>query len=117
MLAMIDLVEEIAKAAAGRGSRTTRLWANREWAVEDFPGVHDIVEYESRLNRMLGNYDLATVCVYDLNRFSALVVVNILRTHPQVIVGGILQENPFYVPADEFLRELDDRRAAPKGPG
>jgi hypothetical protein len=28
----------------------TRLWANMEWALLDFPGVHDIVEYESRLN-------------------------------------------------------------------
>jgi hypothetical protein len=28
-----------------------------------------------------------------------------------VIVGGILQENPFYVPPDEFLRELRERQA------
>jgi hypothetical protein len=26
-----------------------------------------------------------------------------------VIVGGILQENPFFVPPDEFLRELRQR--------
>jgi hypothetical protein len=34
------------------------------------------------------------------------------RTHPQVIVGGILRENPFYVPPDEFLRDLRDRGSA-----
>jgi hypothetical protein len=28
-----------------------------------------------------------------------------------VIIGGILQENPFYVPPDEFLRELREREA------
>jgi hypothetical protein len=28
-----------------------------------------------------------------------------------VIVGGVLQENPLYVPPDEFLRELNDRKA------
>jgi hypothetical protein len=27
-----------------------------------------------------------------------------------VILGGILQENPFFVPPDEFLRELRERR-------
>ncbi len=27
-----------------------------------------------------------------------------------VIVGGILQENPFFVPPDEMLRELRARR-------
>jgi hypothetical protein len=29
-----------------------------------------------------------------------------------IIIGGILQENPFFVPPDEFLRELRKRRAA-----
>ena len=36
------------------------------------------------------------------------MVMDVLRTHPQVIVGGILRENPFYVPPDEFLRALQD---------
>jgi hypothetical protein len=35
--------------------------------------------------------------------------MNILRTHPMVIIGGTLQENPFFVPPDEFLRELRER--------
>ncbi len=36
--------------------------------------------------------------------------MDILRTHPMVIVGGVLQANPFFVPPDEFLRELRARR-------
>jgi hypothetical protein len=32
-----------------------------------------------------------------------------MRTHPQVIIGGALHENPFYVPPDEFLAELNRR--------
>jgi hypothetical protein len=110
--AMIELLEEVAKAATQGGSGMTRLWANMEWALLDFPGVHDIVEYESRLNYFLPNYDMATVCTYDGTKFSAAVVMDILRTHPQVIVGGIFRENPFYVPPDEFLRELDTRNVS-----
>ena len=40
--------------------------------------------------------------------------MDILRTHPMVIVAGILQENPFFVPPDEMLREL--RQRARHGP-
>jgi hypothetical protein len=109
--AMIELIQDIARAGSQRGSGLTRLWANMEWALTDLPGVHDIVEYECRLNRVLPNYDMVTVCVYDLTKFSAVVVMDIMRTHPQVIVGGILQENPFYDPPDEFLRELSSREA------
>jgi hypothetical protein len=35
-----------------------------------------------------------------------------MRTHPMIIIGGILQENPFFVPPDEFLRELHERHAS-----
>jgi hypothetical protein len=35
-----------------------------------------------------------------------------LRTHPAVIIGGLLQENPFFVPPDELLREIRQRRTA-----
>jgi hypothetical protein len=36
-------------------------------------------------------------------------VLDILRTHPVAIIGGVLQDNPFFVPPDEFLRELRER--------
>jgi hypothetical protein len=35
--------------------------------------------------------------------------MDILRTHPMVIVGGLLQSNPFFVPPDRFLAELRER--------
>jgi hypothetical protein len=107
--AMLALIEDALVTGKRQGFGLTRLWANMEWALEDLPGVHDIVEYESRLNHVLPKYDDVVVCTYDVTKFSASVVMDILRTHPQVIIGGILQENPFYVPPDQFLRELAGR--------
>jgi len=49
--------------------------------------------------------------VYDLAKFGGDIVVDVMRTHPMVIIGGILQENPFFVPPDEFLKDLRERRA------
>lgn len=91
--------------------RMTRLIANMEWALEDLPGVNDILEYETRLNHVLPEYHDPVVCTYDLSKFDASVVVNIMRTHPMVIIGGIMQENPFYVPPDEMLKELRARNS------
>ena len=92
--AMLALIGDLFNAGKQQGFGLTRLWANMEWALEDFPGVHDIVEYESRLNYILPKYDQVTVCAYDLTKFSAAVIMDILRTHPQVILGGVLRENP-----------------------
>jgi hypothetical protein len=107
---MIELIQEVLRAGKAQGFPLTRLVANMEWALEDRPGVDDIVEYESRLNYVLPQYDDVVVCTYDLAKFNATVVMDIMRTHPMVIVGGILQENPFYVPPDEFIRERHTRQ-------
>jgi hypothetical protein len=106
----INFLESVLKAGKEEGFELTRLVANMEWALEDKAGVKDIVEYESRLNYVLPKYDDPVICTYDLSRFNAGVAMDILRTHPMVIVGGVLQENPLYVPPDEFLQELKERR-------
>jgi hypothetical protein len=106
---MIETIKEALDPAKKQAGRLTRLVANMEWALEDLPGVHDIVEYETRLNHVLPEYHDPVVCTYDLSRFEASVVIDIMRTHPMVLIGGIVQENPFYVPPDEMLKELRER--------
>ena len=55
--AMLALIEEVLNSGKARGFPLTRLVANMEWALEDRPGVEDIVEYETRLNYVLPKYD------------------------------------------------------------
>jgi hypothetical protein len=108
----IKLLEGVLQSGQKEGFGQTRLIANMEWALEENAGVEDIVEYEARLNYTLPNYSDPVICTYDLSRFSAGVAMDILRTHPMVIIGGVLQENLLYVPPDEFLAELKERRNA-----
>ena len=112
---MLALIQEVLEGGRRQGFPLTRLVAHMEWALEDRPGVDDIVEYESRLNYILPRYPDPVICTYDLAKFGGDIVVDILRTHPMVIIGGILQENPFYVSPGEFVRELRDREANRKG--
>lgn len=109
--AMLALIEEALQDGAKLGYPLTRLVANMEWALGDWPGVDDLVEYEARLNHVLPRYEDPVICTYDLRKFDAGVVVDILRTHPSALIGGVLQDNPFFVPPDEFLRELHTRQA------
>lgn len=55
--AMLALIEEVLQGGKAAGFPLTRLVANMEWALEDRPGVEDIVEYETRLNFVLPKYD------------------------------------------------------------
>ena len=108
---MLALIEEVLEAGKTQGYPLTRLVAHMEWAVEDRPGVDDLVEYETRLNYVLPKYQDPVICTYDLAKFGGDVVMDIMRTHPAVIVGGVLLENPFYVEPDRLLTELRGRRA------
>ena len=107
--AMMTLLEETLRGAKADGFGQTRVWANMEWALGEFPGVEDLVEYESRVNCFLPKYDDLVVCTYDLSKFGAGIMMDVLRTHPLVIIDGFLHENPFFVQPDEFLRELRSR--------
>jgi len=107
--AMLALLVEVLTGGKADGSGPTWFWSNMEWALEDCPGVQTLVEFEARVNHILPQKDDLVVCAYDLTKFGAGVVMDVLRTHPLVIIGGFLHENPFFVPPDEFLRELRAR--------
>jgi len=112
--AMLALLEDTLQSAAAAGYPLTRLLAHMEWALLDKPGVEHLIEYETRVNYVLLKYEDPVICTYDLSKFGASVAMDILRTHPVVIIGGVLQENPFFVPPDQFLLEIRERRAVHK---
>jgi DNA-binding response OmpR family regulator len=107
--AMLALATEVLRSNESAGFPITRIVAHMEWALLDKRGVDDLVEYETRANDVLPKYASPVICTYDLSKFSASVVMDVLRTHPMVIVGGVLQENPFFMPPDQFLREIRAR--------
>jgi DcmR-like sensory protein len=112
--AMLALIEELLQSGPASGYPLTRLLAHMEWACLDKPGSDDLIEYETRLNYVLPKYDDPVICTYDLSKFGSSVAMDIMRTHPVVIIGGMLQENPFFVPPDQFLLEIRERQSVRK---
>lgn len=53
---MLTLIQEVLEGGRKQGFPLTRLVAHMEWALEDRPGVDDLVEYETRLNYILPRY-------------------------------------------------------------
>jgi hypothetical protein len=110
--AMLASVEKLIQSGAAAGYTRTRLVGHHmDWLFHDKPAVNSLVEYEARLNHILSKYNDPVICNYDSSKFSASVAMDIMRTHPLVIIGGLLRENPFFVPPDQFLEELRERRS------
>jgi len=111
--AMLVFIADALKRGRAEGFPLTRFVASMNWAVEDRPGVGDIAAYEARLNAMLPKDD-PIICTYDLAKFGAGQIVDVVRVHPLAIIGGTLVENPFFTPPDALLAEMRSRTAAPQ---
>ena len=106
---MLALLEEILGSAAATGNPHIRFVSRVEPSLVEKAGEYNWLEYETRVNYAVSKYDEPVICTYDLTNFSASLVMDMLRVHPVVIVGGVLQENPFFVAPDQFLLELQER--------
>jgi hypothetical protein len=111
--AMLATVEDLIQSGTAAGYALTRLSGHHmDWLFLDKPATYNLVEYEARLNHVLSKYNSPVICNYNPSKFSAAVAMDIMRTHPLVIIGGLLRENPFFVPPEQFLDEMRERRLA-----
>lgn len=78
-------------------------------ATGEMPGAWQQVpraewfRYESELNRFLQGQPETIICLYDLDRFGGGFMVDLLRTHPKLLMGGLLLENPHWRPPESLL--------------
>jgi MEDS: MEthanogen/methylotroph, DcmR Sensory domain len=114
--AMLVLIQEALETGPTLGFPLTRLIAHAEGVLQDWSNINGWIEYETRLNDVLPRYDDPVICTYDANLLNGSIAVDILRTHPMAVIGGLLYENPFFVPPQEFLRQVLQRSGAPPQP-
>jgi hypothetical protein len=91
------------------GYAKTRLVAHAEFVLAEEMNARAFVEYEARLNDVLPRYPDIVICTYDLGQVGAVSAMDALRTHPMVIIAGVLRRNPHYVPPELFVEELHRR--------
>jgi hypothetical protein len=107
---MLEFFELLASGNTNSRFPLNQIICHMEWAADGRSHLDDVVEFESRVNDIWRRHEDAVICTYDLAKFRGDTVIDIMRTHPMIIIGGILQHNPFFVPPKEFLREVRERR-------
>jgi hypothetical protein len=107
---MLQTFETIASGSANSPYPLSRIVCQMEWASHDSSCIDELIAFEARVNDVWRRHDDAVICVYDLAKFGGDTVIDIIRTHPMIVIGGILQQNPFFMPPREFLQQLHERR-------
>lgn len=99
----IDFWEHRAKSLADEATYDfIRLTGELSWLDRADTPREDIVRYESWADQFVTRYPMTILCLYDLRRLGSSVLMDLLRTHPKLLMGGLLLENPHHISSDEF---------------
>ncbi len=104
-----QMVDYLLNAARNEGYRRTRIVGDMDWASENHVRDGDLIALEARLDIVYSRHNAWVICAYDLSRFSGAAVLDVMRTHPAVLIGGVVQHNPFYIQPEQMLEELRER--------
>ena len=101
---VISYVVSAVKASIAEGYHATRGVGEMGWVLRSYPGSNRFVEYEAKLNRdLFSKYPVTGICQYEWQRFGLPLLLNVICTHPTIMVGKKIYDNPYYIPAADFL--------------
>ena len=102
---MVSFVTEALRNAASKG-HCVRTAGWMDWVYRQPPGTERLMEYEARMNLLVPTFDCTFMCVYDLSKVNGDTLIDIMSTHPYVILRGQIRRNPFFIRPEDYLREL-----------
>jgi hypothetical protein len=101
---MLAYWEEAATATLSGGEFSmTRATGEMPSVLNQPEGRAEFFRYEARLNDVLPRFPQVILCLYDLQRFGAEVLMDTLRTHPMVLVDGMVHDNPYHIEPSVYL--------------
>ena len=99
---MIEYFEEFVSAAVEDGYPFARVTGEAGWVLDGPPGAEEFIDYETRLNDFAPRYPQVIMCLFDLDQFGGGMIVDVLKTHKKLLLGGLVLDNPHYLSPDEF---------------
>lgn len=80
-----------------------RSTGEMRWALGDVPGADRLVEYERLINTIRHPFPHHGMCQYDARLFDGATLFQVLQVHPQVVAGGHIVRNPYFVAPEAAL--------------
>jgi hypothetical protein len=98
---MIDFWERMAvDNSAGESFGFARVVGEMSW-LERAPAPREhVLKYETWADGFATRFEHAILCLYDLRRLGSGILLDLMRTHPKLLLGGLVLENPHHLSTD-----------------
>jgi hypothetical protein len=100
-----QLLGEVLEDVRSQGRRAC-LSGKMDWVTRGHRGTEELKEYESRINGYVRTHQCTLLCIYDIDQISGRMMAEILQTHPYIVYGGRINENPYYVAPTDRARDV-----------
>ena len=97
----LDLMRLMLDDGRQQGYASMRMTTDLSWLRRGRLDLDIWESYEMRLTEEIRGLPVVLVCQYHRRQASGSLIVTALRTHPVVILGDVVHENPFYAPSAE----------------
>lgn len=97
------------------GATLIRLLGNIGWGREGWPIDDEILQFEAEVTTAAKSFPCVVVCMYNVGSVSGRVMLRgAFETHPITCCGGVVQQNPHYVPLPEYLNRIGRGSKGPR---
>jgi DNA-binding CsgD family transcriptional regulator len=99
---MMGSLSESVDAAIGDEFHLLRVAGEMSWVLPGPPGWDDLFLYESAVNHAVQEMPAILMLLYDLQKFGADMLVEVLFTHPKVLLDRTVIDNPRCVQPTDY---------------
>ncbi len=79
-----------------------RVFGEMSWLERAPAPREDVLQYETWADGFAARFEHAILCMYDLRRLGSGILLDLMRTHPKLLLGGLVLENPHHVATTEL---------------
>ncbi|MCF7929243.1 MAG: MEDS domain-containing protein, partial [Spirochaetales bacterium] len=101
--AMVELIRSETRKALEEGFSALRITNEMAWILPEPTDPEQLLEYENKLNHFISGQPCIALGLYDKRYFSPSILMNVLRTHPEAVIGTEVFENFYYLPPEKLL--------------
>jgi len=104
----LELLGTLLEDSRRGGYSTMRIVCDASWLQRDRIVPELWESFQSRLTQGIARLPVVMVCQAERRQFSSSLIVAALRTHPIVILGDVVRQNPFYMSGSAASVESPD---------